>query len=586
VPGRRFDWDRKIWTVPATPAITERILKTIRPEADDSLHEWVRQERTQETDELTTPLPEDAELLVPWATERCEWQPEWVNEEKFEGLFAWQRSAVDKLAEIQRAILADDMGLGKTLQAISAINEWALRNKTTLDSAPKLIVAPSSVKGSWERELKRWLPPAEKVYIINGTTPKARHNQLVSAIEENAWVIVNWEQLRIKKEKKKLRNGGTKTVTVMKEPLFEETPWLAVVADEVHRAKNRKSQQTQGLWRVQGKLMFGLSGTPLMNSPDELWSILRWLWPDEYNSNGTAKHPKIAFWAFYTDFVEYWEDTYGRRVVTGVKNPDALRFALREKLIRRTAALLGLKGKKRIRYPVALNPKQQKLYNAAVKEMWVSVEKAMEEGDESAKKFAQAVLDGAEVATLYRIPNGAARMVRLQQIIESPAVLGGEDDSALMDDFIEKFEDSRPAQWVVGTKFKPSCAILANRLRKLGAEVALYTGDVDPKERTHIEDDFQKGNIDVIVGTLDALREGITLTSAHLMYQLTRDFVPDKNEQFESRCNRLGQQELVRVYIPLAEKTVATGKVEPINRTKERIVKTILPKDEIQEEHR
>jgi SNF2 family DNA or RNA helicase len=220
VPGRRFDWDRKIWTVPATPAITERILKTIRPEADDSLHEWVRQERTQETDELTTPLPEDAELLVPWATERCEWQPEWVNEEKFEGLFAWQRSAVDKLAEIQRAILADDMGLGKTLQAISAINEWALRNKTTLDSAPKLIVAPSSVKGSWERELKRWLPPAEKVYIINGTTPKARHNQLVSAIEENAWVIVNWEQLRIKKEKKKLRNGGTKTVTVMKEPLF------------------------------------------------------------------------------------------------------------------------------------------------------------------------------------------------------------------------------------------------------------------------------------------------------------------------------------------------------------------------------
>lgn len=583
IPGRRFDWDTKKWIVPATPQVAERVLKTIQPEADPSIHDWVRAERTQETEHLTTQLPDDATLQLEWADARCEWQPEEVNDEKFTGLFPWQRAAVDHLVVHERAILADDMGLGKTLQALSAIEEWVLRNGH--QQGPKLVVAPSSVKGSWKREIERWLPPGTPVHVISGTTPQARHNQLVEAIADGGYVIVNWEQLRIKKEKRKLRNGGNKTVTVMKEPLFEETEWLAVVADEVHRAKNRKSQQAQGLWRVQGKIMYGLSGTPLMNSPDELWSILRWLWPDEYGRS-TPKQPRTAYWAFYNDFVEYWEDTYGRKVVTGVKNPDALRFALKEKIVRRTAELLGLEGRKRIRYALPLNAKQQRLYDTVVNEMWIAVEEAMEKGDQSAVQFAKAALSGAGPVELYRIPNGAARMVRLQQVIETPALLGGEDDSALMDDAVEKFEDSRPEPWVFGCKFKDTCTLLKQRLEAKGAVVGLYTGDVDPATRTELEDRFQRGEVDAIVGTIAALKEGITLTRARLMYQFTEDMVPAVNEQFESRCDRLGQQRQVLVYKPQGEGTIAAGRVRVINRTKEKIVLSVVQKHEIKEEHR
>lgn len=587
VPGRRWDPETKNWIVPADPQIAERVLKTIRPECDQELLNWISASKTKHEESLTSPLPDDSDkLLLPWAYKRCPWQPEEVNDNKFVGLLPYQRAAVYEIVKRRRAILADDMGLGKTIQAIAAVEEFRFVNGQT--DGPKLVIAPASVMGGWKRELHRWLDDPNVVTISGGMPPKRRVAALEQGIADNAWVIINWEQLRVVKQKvaKKLRNGGTRTVveTHMKQPLFEETEWLAVIADEIHRAKNRKAAQTRGLWRVQGELMVGATGTPIMNSPDEIWALLRWLWPEQYHEQG-AKRNAVAYWSFYEDFVDYWEDHFKKRVVTGVKNPDGLRFVLSDKLIRRTAAILGLKGRKRIYYDVPLNPKQQKLYDDAEKAMWLAVEKDISAGNKDALEFAAKAAEGANAATLWRIQNGAARMVRLQQIIENAALLGGDDDSAIMDDFEEKFEDSRPEPWVFFFKYKQSCDLFAERLRsKFGAEVAVYHGDVPPKKRTQIEDDFQAGNIDAVIGTIDAMKEGITLTRSHLMAFATRSFVPDVNEQCEAREDRLGQQELVRVYIPQATGTVATDKVEPINRLKEQIIKTVLPKQIIEEE--
>jgi SNF2 family DNA or RNA helicase len=127
--------------------------------------------------------------------------------------------------------------------------------------------------------------------------------------------------------------------------------------------------------------------------------------------------------------------------------------------------------------------------------------------------------------------------------------------------------------------------LIAERLRsKHGLTVGVYHGDVKPETRTKLENDFQAGEIDVMVGTIGAMKEGITLTKSHLMAFGTRDWVPDVNEQCEAREDRLGQQELVRVYIPQAEDTVAVEKVEPTNRLKEEIVKTVIPKQTIKED--
>ena len=581
VPGRYFDWDRKLWCFPDEAHVAERLIHSIQPKVASEIIEWVRSARQRESQELTTNLPDDAELQVDWAKHRVEHQPEFImiagEPHPFNGLMKHQRPMVDLAARVRKLVIADDMGLGKSGTSISAVEEWRIRNKFldgTYPEGPRLIIAPNSVKGSWVRELRMWLGRDGAYQVIDHPRPEKRREQIQQAVEGHAWLIANWEQIRAKKEKqKKERRDGsvsTKMVEKMKEPLFETTDWLAVIADEVHRAKNRKSQQARGLLRCRADdgVMLALSGTPLMNSPDELWSILKWLWPKEYTS----------YWRFYEQYVDYYEGYFGK-VITGVKNPDALRFELKDRLARRTQGqVLELPGKGRIPVDIDLNKKQRKLYDEAETALWLKVEQEIEEGSASAKKFAEAAVAGE---SMYRIPNGAARTTRLRQILETPANLGGEDDSAVLDRCVEMIMDSRPEQWVVFCEFKPTVECLIQRLQEKGITAEAYTGDVEPQDRSRLEDSFQAGTTDVIVGTIKAMFQGITLTAGNRQFWVSRDWTPDINEQGEDRQNRIGQDRRVMVFIAQPQNTVATDKVEPTNRLKEKIVRTVLPKDHI-----
>lgn len=581
IPGRRFDFDTKIWSIPLDPETAHRAVATIRPQVSAEILDWIRDSRTTAADDITTPLPKDADLLLKWADRRLSWQPEFVNDEPFTGLKDYQRAAVDLIVKKSRAILADDMGLGKTIQAIATVEEYVLRHAESGDGTalegPKLVIAPASVKGGWKRELLRWLGADTEVVVINATTAKARRKQLEEGIANDAWIITNWEQIIIEKVSKPTARGGKRTVKQMKESLYEKTEWLAVIADELHRAKNRKALRTEGLWRVRSKhIMLGLTGTPVQNSPDELWALLRWLWPEQYNSNG--KPGTTPYWTFYKQYVDAWEDPYGRAVIVGVKNPDALRFEIRERVIRRTTKQVRgdkIPGRQRIYLPMELNKKAQKgLYKDVEEQMWVEIKQAAEAGDASAQQIV--------ANPMLLIKNGASRVLRAQQVIESPALLGGPDDSCVLDEFVERVMDSRPFQWTCFTKFVGTTALVEDRLAKL--RVGVYTGETSSDERTELEDRFQMGDIDVMVGTIAAMKEGITLTASHLMYFCTRDWVPDVNEQCEARsADRLGQQHKTMIYIPQAIGTVATSHVDPTNRKKEGIVRSVIQKDHIEE---
>ena len=220
--------------------------------------------------------------------------------------------------------------------------------------------------------------------------------------------------------------------------------------------------------------------------------------------------------------------------------------------------------------------------------MWLAVEQASKREDkegENARAFLEAAKDGASISQLYNLPNGAARMVRLRQIIETPANLGGSPDSALIDDFLEKYQDSRPEPWLVFCEFKPTTSVVADVLeKKFGARVGVYTGDTPTEKRTEMEDQFQLGQLDVIVGTMAALKEGITLTYGHLQHWMSRDWVPATNEQGERRqADRIGQQHHTMIYIPQATGTVAQTKVPITLKRKEGIVKAVIAQDEIEE---
>ena len=556
IPGRRYNGDRKVWELPLDAQVAERIMVTIKPDADAATLSWMKSARLEKQQELVTPLAEDADVFIPWR----------------DTLYPYQRALVDFTVNHPRILLADDMGLGKTLQALSAVAEFQIRGNA--DAGPKLIVCPNSVKGVWAREIVKWLGPTEPHIIVNGSTPAKRTKQVAEGIANNAWVIVNWEQLRVRKQEVPVgKTGRTKTVEALKEPLFGSTPWVAVVADEAHRAKNRKSQWTKGLFRVDGALKMALTGTPLMNSPDELWPILRWLFPDEYTS----------YWRFFDTYVDYYEGQYGK-IITGVRNPDALRFELSTRLVRRTKAevLKDLPEKVREVVPVTLGPKQRKLYDKAEKEMWFEVEQAIKAGDPNAARLAKAVAEGG-YNVVYTLPNGAARTVRLRQVASTPALLGGDDDSAKLDTAVEIIGDAQPKQFVVFSEFVDTCHILVERLEAKGLRAKAYTGALSPEERTEAEDGFQGGDIDVLVGTIAAMGEGVTLHAADTAIFLERHWTPAKNEQAEDRLHRNGQKNAVTILILEAEDTVDTGKVGPTNLVKQLIVSSIIAVDEVRE---
>lgn len=574
IPGRRFDWDRKVWLLPLESSVAERVLSSIRPEASDELVEWVREARIQEQQELTTALPDDADLLLPWARTPAPWHPSHIT-----GLLQHQRPVVDLIARNRRVIVADDMGLGKSAEVIAGVEETVLRD-SNFPGGPRLVLCPASVMGSWEKELKLWLGPDGAYQLVDAVTAKKRQDQLSGVKGTDAWVVANWEQIRATKVQKKVkrRNGQvtTKTVEQLKQPLFAGMGWAAVVGDEAHRAKNRKAQVSRGLYKVRAEngLMIAATGTPIMNSPDELWSILHWLWPDQYTS----------YWRFYEQYVDYWEDHFNRRIVTGVKNPDALKFELSGRLVRRTQGqVLDLPGKIRIPVPVKLNPKQRKLYDEAEKAMWLEVTQAAADGDSAASKFLAAAREGQPLAELYKLPNGAARMVRLRQIIETPANLGADDDSAILDACVDKVLDSRPHPWVVFCAFKPTVGCLVDRFNRAGLKAKPFHGGVAPSDRSKLAAAFQAGEIDVLVGTIDAMYQGITLTAGNHQFWCSRDWTPAKNEQGEDRQNRIGQDSRVLVFIAEAAETVATDTVRPTNQRKERIVRAVIPTDEIKE---
>jgi SNF2 family DNA or RNA helicase len=614
VPGRRFqaEGERKFWAFPEDPSVAERLMVTVKPEVSADLLGWVKMAKKEKQLELVTPLPDDADLLIPWGNQRVAWQPEEVGKrddrKPFTSLYAYQRAFVSFAAEHPRVLLADDMGLGKCGQALSTVYEHLLSESKLaiepgtiptdgfshaaemlkwagLEDRPKLIISPNSVKGTWAREIRMWLGEEEPHVIVDGSTPKSRSKQLAEGIAANGWVIVNWEQLRTKKVMVKKRKKMVHPLTrefirwkevqaeteVLREPLFEDTDWIAVIADEAHRAKNRKSLTAKGLFRISGDLQLAMTGTPLMNSPDELWPLLKWLFPDEYTS----------YWRFFDQYVEFYEGQYGK-IVTGVRNPDALRFELSTRLVRRTKdEVLDLPEKTRVYVPVKMGSKQQKLYDEAEREMWFEVEQAIKAGDKAAEKFAEAV--AKDPSAIYTVPNGAARTVRLRQIASTPALLGGEDESAKLDAAVEIIVDAQPKQIVFFTEFVGTTNIMVERLRKKGIRAEAFTGETDTIDRTRLENEFQAGDFDVLCGTIDAMKEGLTLTAADTQVWAERKWTPAPNEQGEDRSHRNGQDKPVTILILEADGTVDVSKVRPTNQIKSMIVSSVIVKDEVLE---
>lgn len=632
IPGRRYDADRKRWVFPANEHMAMRIMNTVQPDPDAAVRAWLREAAVRAADELAAALPDPdtVELYWPGCT----------------GLFDFQRPMVEVMATAERYICGDDMGLGKTIESICAVEEWRERARAwlrdpravakghdpamlrTLVDRPKLVIAGTSKIGDWVDELEAWLPPGTPVEAIPGDWSSAKRRRVMAGFErtaaaEGGWVIVNHEQIRAKPADAEARARDTEWTPI--QPWFAEQDWLAKIADESHRFKNGLAQQTRGLWLIDAHLRYHLTGTPIINSPDEVWAMLADVRPDLYGERGGTADDKgiVTYWQFYFTYVESYAVEGRGRVVTGVKNPEELRFELSDKFGRRSKRLLVEKGllpkKLPTRYRhVPMRPGQRKLYESTEASFWLDFEMDIEDlrqradtledresdmeatGEQAARNedaasakalLAQveaAVERGEDIGRVTRfLPNAGAKYAILRQIATSPAVVdeGLADESGKLDALMEDIQDHEGKQFVVFTWHRRAAEIVAARLNKRRITAEWMHGGTDYLERTEVVRRFNDGETQILVTTIKTGGEGLNLVAADTVYFVEQADTVAANDQGEDRLWRIGQDHEVQPIVLRSEGTVETDNQAPRLRMKELIMGATIGRDRDPEEN-
>ncbi len=151
-------------------------------------------------------------------------------------------------------ILADDMGLGKTLQAIVAVTQYKKENPDSLS----LIVCPTSLVYNWKEELIKFNPKL-KVLIVDGT-PTQRKKLIAKCVKYDL-LITSYSLLQKDIE------------------MYQEIVFGYAVLDEAQHIKNRGTRNAKSVKRVRSCHRLILTGTPIENSLEELWSLFDYLMP-------------------------------------------------------------------------------------------------------------------------------------------------------------------------------------------------------------------------------------------------------------------------------------------------------------------
>ncbi len=376
-------------------------------------------------------------------------------------------------------ILADDMGLGKTIQALAAISDAG---------GQSIVVAPTSVLRNWEREAGRFTPNLS-VNVYHG--PQRQ-------LDDSDLILTSYALLR-----KDL-------------PSLQQRRFAYAVLDEAQSIKNPQSQTAKAACRLNADNRLCLTGTPVENSLDELWSLFRYLMPGFLGSR------------------ESFRDRYSRPIENG---DSSARTALRKKV--RPYVLRRLKKQVAAELPsltdmverCEMGTEQRKTYDAVRMAARADVQKAIAERGqggatmhilEALLRMRQACCDPTLLPGEH--PAGSAKLDRLEEIIVE---LVTEGHKALVF-----------SQWTgLLDRVEP-------RLRELDVGWARLDGST--RNRQAVIDHFQSDEgPPVFLLSLKAGGTGLNLTAADYVIHLDPWWNPAVQQQATDRAHRIGQDKPV-----------------------------------------
>ncbi|XP_031342134.1 chromodomain-helicase-DNA-binding protein 7 isoform X2 [Photinus pyralis] len=451
-----------------------------------------------------------------------------LREYQLEGLnwllFSWHNG--------RNCILADEMGLGKTIQSLTfihAVHEFGIRG-------PFLIIAPLSTIPNWQREIEAWTEL--NVIVYHGSS--ASRNML----QEYEYFYKNEKGQPIKEITKFNILITTFEIIVTDFADLKGFNWRVCIIDEAHRLKNRNCKLLEGLRQLNLEHRVLLSGTPLQNNVNELFSLLNFLEPTQFANS------------------EQFLQEFG--ALKSEQEVQKLQCILKPMMLRRLKEDVekSLAPKEETVVEVELTNIQKKYYRGILERNFSFLQKG---------------------TTQANIPNLMNTMMELRKCCIHPYLLNGAEDQIQYDFKMQHGEDvdayykaliNSSGKMVLIDKLLP-------KLRANGHRVLIFSqmvrcldiledylmyrkypferidGRIRGNLRQAAIDRFSRPDSDRFIFLLctKAGGLGINLTAADTVIIYDSDWNPQNDLQAQARCHRIGQQKMVKIYRLLCRNT-------------------------------
>jgi hypothetical protein len=429
-------------------------------------------------------------------------------------LLPYQLDGVAFAVGAGRTVLADDMGLGKTIQGVGVAE--LLAREAGIRKV--LVICPASLKSQWRNEIHRFCE--RDVQLISGRTAE-RTAQYANPC---FFTICNYEQ-------------------VLKDILsIEQTPWDLIILDEGQRIKNWEAKTTRVVKGLKSRFALVLSGTPLENRLDELYSVVQFI-------DDRRLGPGFRFFNQHRVI-----DEKGK--VLGYKNLDVLRERLQPILLRRTRDSVRLELPERTTEIVRIAPtdEQKVLHDGHMQTVATIVaKKYLTEMDllrlRAALLMCRMAADASYLVTKEK-PNWSSKLERLAELFDDIAA-----------------EPSRKV--VLFSEWTTMLDLIEPLLKDRKLPFVRLDGSVPQNKRQELVHEFQNNPECRFFITTNAGSMGLNLQAANTVINVDLPWNPAILEQRIARAHRMGQTQPVQVFVLITEGTLEENLLNTLSAKRE-----------------
>ena len=439
----------------------------------------------------------------------------------------YQKQGFNWLAFLHRfglnGILADDMGLGKTLQTLAMLQRAKEQGE---EKSPSLIICPTSVVNNWHAEAEKFFADCLVILYTGGqrSVHRRRIRRCVRQAKHHSAVPLVVTSYDIARRDYKHLN---------------EIPWLYVVVDEGHNIKNPDAKRTKAVKAIQGQHKLALTGTPIQNKLEELWSLFDFAMPGFL---GTRKN---------------FRDRYGRydQIMWDAVNhgPGNLKDRIRPFVLRRLKETVAqdLPPKIIVDQVVELSPLQVELYKRVLAS--ADYQRVVEEVGVKGVQRAKVLI--LKVYTTLRSICNHPSLAKEEYQGETVEL----KDSGKLDCLKELMEEvvdgeHRVLLFCQSTRMLD---IIESFFRQWQITFIRLDGDTPPPDRPDLVQRFNTDpTINCFLISTRAGGTGLNLTGADTVIFYDHDWNPANDHQAQDRAYRIGQTKPVTVYRLVSRGTI------------------------------